>query len=470
MNPASPEAYKLFTQGVLALADIECTGLPVSLDKLRENSLEIKREIRETESQMRGTDVYGVVRNKYKKNAGTGSRTQLAWVLYEHFKLPGAELSEDGGYKFDKETVVAIQESPETPEEIRDYLTMFSRVQKLQTISSTFIDGLSRECVNGRVHGFIGLHGTKTYRGSADSPNLNNLPSRDAEASRYVKGAVVPRPGYHIVEIDYSALEVHIAACYHHDPTMVEYLECGYDMHSDVAIECFFLTPEWKAKHPKLAKEARQHTKGAFVFANFYGDFYANIAQNLWRLAKIPEIREILALNGIHKLGVTKDGGKVKSDDVSRDSYARHIKEVDTKFWNDRFPIYNKWRKDLWEEYLRKGYLYTHTGFRLNGVQKRNEIINSPIQGSAFHCLLQSIIDINREIKRRNWKSRIVMEIHDSILSEVADDELDDYIALATEIMTTRLREKWKWIILDLKVEVETSDTSWYDKKGYKHD
>lgn len=468
MTPASKNAYRLFHEGVTALAEIEITGLPVSLDKLRENSLEIKREIRETESQMRGTDVYGVVRNKYKKNAGTGSRTQLAWVLYEHFKLPGAELSEDGGYKFDKETVVAIQESPETPEEIRDYLTMFSRVQKLQTISSTFIDGLSKECVNGRVHGFIGLHGTKTYRGSADSPNLNNLPSRDAEASRYVKGAVVPRPGYHIVEIDYSALEVHIAACYHKDPTMISYLDSGYDMHSDMAAECYFLTDAWKEKHPKIAKSLRQHAKMGFTFSAFYGDYFASMAEKLWQYSKIPEVREILEFNGIRKLGVVKNGGKLQADEVSKDSYARHIKEVDHRFWNDRFPVYNQWKKDIWEQYNRTGYIYTLTGFRINGVLKRNELSNIGTQGSAFHCLLQSIIDINREIKRRNWKSRIVMEIHDSILSEVADDELDDYIALATEIMTTRLREKWKWIILDLKVEVETSDTSWYDKKGYK--
>jgi len=361
---------------------------------------------------MRSTEVYGIQRNRYKKSTSPGSREQISRIIYDHYGLSGSEKSDDGGFKFDKQVVENIQESPETPEAIREYLTLFSRIQKLQTLQSTFIDGLSKDCVNGRVHGFLNLHTTKTYRGSADSPNLNNLPSRDPEASRLVKGAVVPRPGYHIVEIDYSALEVHIAACYHHDPTMISYLNSGYDMHRDMAAECYFLTDEWKTKYPKTAKALRQHAKMAFVFSAFYGDYFASMTEKLWRFAKVPEVREILELNGIRKLGVVKNGKKLQAD-------------------------------------------------------KRNELSNIGTQGSAFHCLLQSIIDINREIKQRKWKSRVVNEVHDSLISEVAEDELDDYIAVSRDVMTNRLREKWKWIAMDLKTETETSEISWHDKKAY---
>lgn len=467
MKPATKSAYKLSHEGVMALADIECVGLPVSLDRLRESSLEIKREVRQLETAMRSTEVYGIQRNRYKKSTSPGSREQISRIIYDHYGLSGSEKSDDGGYKFDKQVVENIQESPETPEAIREYLTLFSRIQKLQTLQSTFIDGLSKDCVNGRVHGFLNLHTTKTYRGSADSPNLNNLPSRDPEASRLVKGAVVPRPGYHIVEIDYSALEVHIAACYHHDPTMISYLNSGYDMHRDMAAECYFLTDEWKTKYPKTAKALRQHAKMAFVFSAFYGDYFASMTEKLWRFAKVPEVREILELNGIRKLGVVKNGKKLQADEASKDSYARHIKEVDTRFWNERFSVYNQWKKDLWDQYTRTGYIYTHTGFRIHGVLKRNELSNIGTQGSAFHCLLQSIIDINREIKQRKWKSRVVNEVHDSLISEVAEDELDEYISVSRDVMTHRLREKWKWIAMDLKTETETSEISWHDKKAY---
>lgn len=467
MKPATREAYKLFHEGVNVLAEVEITGIPVSLDRLRESTLEIQKEIRQLESQIRATDFYGIQRNRFKKSTSSGSRDQISWVIYDCFKVGGAERSGDGGYKFDKQVVEDIQESPETPTEIREYLTLFSRVQKLQTLQGTFIDGLSKDCVNGRVHGFINLHTTKTYRGSADSPNLNNLPSRDPEASRLVKGAVVPRPGYVIVEMDYSALEVHVATCYHKDPTMISYLNSGYDMHSDMATECYFLTEEWKRKYPKTAKALRQHAKMGFTFSAFYGDYFASMAEKLWRYAKVPEVRELLEFNGIRKLGVIKQDGKLQADEESKDSYARHIKEVDRRFWNERFGVYNQWKRDLWDQYSRTGYLYTHTGFRIHGVLKRNELSNIGTQGSAFHCLLQSIIDVNREIKQREWKSRVIMEVHDSMLSEVAEDELDEYITVCQEIMTTRLREKWKWIIMDLKVETEVGVESWHDKKAY---
>lgn len=468
MTPASKNAYRLFHEGVTALAEIEITGLPVSLDKLRENSLEIKREIRETESQMRGTDVYGVVRNKYKKNAGTGSRTQLAWVLYEHFKLPGAELSEDGGYKFDKETVVAIQESPETPEEIRDYLTMFSRVQKLQTISSTFIDGLSKECVNGRVHGFIGLHGTKTYRGSADSPNLNNLPSRDAEASRYVKGAVVPRPGYHIVEIDYSGLEVSVATFYHKDPTMIRIITEQLDPHTNFAEKSYFVTKEWRDANKDLAKKLRHQAKTG-VFAMQYGDVYYSVAVNMWKMVKHPEVRSLLASRGITKLGVHYEGKKAIIDESSG-TFVRHMKSVDSHYWNVLHPVYDQWRKDFWNEYLRKGYFFNYLGFRFHGVFKRNEVINFPVQSVGFGILLWSIIRINKEIKRRGMKVRICLEIHDSLVAECPEDELEEFVSMCKEIMIEHTREAFSWMIFPLRAEVEHSPVSWHDKKGYKHD
>ncbi|MFN7318291.1 MAG: hypothetical protein ACK5S6_02165, partial [bacterium] len=78
MKPATREAYRLFHEGVQALADIECVGLPVSLNRLRESSLEIKREVRQLETAMRSTEVYGIQRNRYKKSTSPGSREQIS--------------------------------------------------------------------------------------------------------------------------------------------------------------------------------------------------------------------------------------------------------------------------------------------------------------------------------------------------------------------------------------------------------
>lgn len=107
------------------------------------------------------------------------------------------------------------------------------------------------------------------------------------------------------------------------------------------------------------------------------------------------------------------------------------------------------------------------TGFRLDGVYRRNEVLNYPIQGSAFHCLLWSLIEIQKELDRQRMKTLLVGQIHDSILGDSPPEELDDFLSLSEEVMTKRLLKEWKWINVPLKVEAEVSgvDESWFNKK-----
>jgi DNA polymerase I-like protein with 3'-5' exonuclease and polymerase domains len=155
---------------------------------------------------------------------------------------------------------------------------------------------------------------------------------------------------------------------------------------------------------------------------------------------------------------------------MDSDTFVSHIKSVEDDFWGKRYRTYAQWKKDWYREYLAKGYFYNLTGFLWRGVETRNFIINAPVQGSSFHCLLQSIIDIQKEIEERKMLSRPFMEIHDSLLALVPRAELHEYVGMASEIMTTKLRKKWPWLILDLKVEVEVSDVSWSDKVAYRGD
>lgn len=470
MQPATRGAYRLFTEGLLALAKIEAVGLPVSAEKLKIADTEIRGQIRELEAKLREHPIYAMQRNRFHKDANLGSREQLASVLYGDLRLPGATKSKNGKFKLDEDILDGILETPDLDESVRDYLTQFTTLQKRNKLQSTYLTALSREVQNGRVHSFINLHIPTTYRGSVDSPNLNNLPTRNKLIAKYIKGAVCPRPGNVIVEIDYSALEVHIAACYHKDPTMLQYLESGYDMHSDMAAECFMLDKAWKQANPTTAKELRTWTKNLFVFASFYGDYYASIALNLWnRGLRIPAARARFVEKGITAPGVYRDPSTGKIiESTEPGTYVKHIKNVESDFWNKRFGVYNAWRRDWWSRYKSKGYFHTKTGFRVHGVWKRNEVINNPVQGSAFHCLLQSIIDIQKEIEQRRMGSRVIMEIHDSILAEVPEHEVEEYVEMATEVMTHRLRAKWPWICLDLKVEVEIGRESWFDKISYE--
>ncbi|NIS13857.1 MAG: hypothetical protein GWN12_18860, partial [Thermoplasmata archaeon] len=85
----------------------------------------------------------------------------------------------------------------------------------------------------------------RTFRSSSDSFNFQNIPIRDLELARLIRQAIIARSGHRLVEIDYSGVEVHVAACYHQDPTMLEYLEDkSKDLHRDMAMEIFKLPLE----------------------------------------------------------------------------------------------------------------------------------------------------------------------------------------------------------------------------------
>jgi hypothetical protein len=239
-------------------------------------------------------------------------------------------------------------------------------------------------------------------------------------------------------------------------------------MHASVARQCFIFDDEFAAADPGLAKELRQATKSDFTFSAMYGNYYVDMALRLWKTSLKKNLLPHLASKGIKRLGLEFDLAEGRwIETPGPDAFVSNIKAIEDDFWNKRYPVYGQWRKDWYNAYLQKGFFHTLSGFAWYGVEKRNFVINCPVQGDAFHMLLQAIIDIQAEITKRKMRSRTFLEIHDSLLALVPAEELHDYVAMSNEIMTTKLREKWPWICLRLKTEVEVSNISWADKKPY---
>ena len=112
----------------------------------------------------------------------------------------------------------------------------------------------------------------------------------------------------------------------------------------------------------------------------------------------------------------------------------------------------------------------TKTGFICQGFMKTNEIINYPVQGSAFHCLLWALIRlVLLELPKRKMKTLIVGQIHDSIVADVPDNEIQEFLSLANYVMTKMIRKAFKWLIVPLEIEAEVSpiDGSWAEKKEW---
>jgi len=146
------------------------------------------------------------------------------------------------------------------------------------------------------------------------------------------------------------------------------------------------------------------------------------------------------------------------------------LKEVEDDFWNNRFRVYGQWKKDWWEAFIRKGYFDTLTGFRIGGYLNRKECINYPVQGTAFHWLLWSLIRIQKLLNKYKMKSLIIGQIHDSIVGDVHKKERQNYLEICRQVMTVDVRKHWPWIIVPLSIEAEVAplNGNWYEKEEVK--
>jgi len=280
--------------------------------------------------------------------------------------------------------------------------------------------------------------------------------------------AIFPKPGHQLLEIDYSGVEVRISECYHHDPVMRKYIEDpSSDMHGDMACQIFVL--DKLDKSIPSHKMMRQAAKNGFVFPQFYGDYYVNCAENIaCKWCGLPK--------GKWKKGegIEHDGGHISDHLIANkldsfDKFTDHIKKIEDDFWNRRFKVYNRWKDKWWEGYQKNGYVSMYTGFRCSGIMRRNECINIPIQGSAFHCLLWSFIQVDKISREQNWKSRLIGQIHDAMVLDVHPDELDMVASTVHRITCEDLPKHWTWINVPLEVEAEVCpvDCSWNEKGDY---
>jgi len=462
IEPVTKEAYQLIHDGVLAFTRAELAGMRVDLDYCHRKIRQLSRKEEKLQAELMKSKFIRRWRHTYGRGFNLNSDPQLAKMLYEVEGIEPPKLTDSGKGAVDEETLTLIG----MPE-----LQTLVQIRKIQKLRGTYLEGFLREQVDGFIHPFLNLHTVRTYRSSSDSPNLQNVPKRDGFSLKTVRKALYARKGHQLLEVDFSGLEVSIAATYHKDPTMMKYLTTpGTDMHGDMAMQIFVL--DSFDKSVKELKHLRGAAKNGFVFPEFYGDYYANCAVNLaCKWCQLPR-------EGKWKpdMGVPLPGGEPLATHLIRQGiksfrdFEEHIREIEDDFWNHRFAAYGKWRKDWVRQYQRKGYFTMHTGFRCSGVMTKNEVINYPVQGAAFHCLLWSFIQIDRIMREEGWDSRLVNQIHDALILDVHPDELEHVTRTVRRVTCVDLPKAWKWIIVPLDVEADLCgvDESWADKEGYK--
>ena len=445
MIPVTDEAKKLMLYGSQVLTKATINGFPVDMGLVAKYKEMCKQDMLKALDDIHACDSYKVWESMYHDKTDVANRNQLICVL----KKLGYSVS-----KTDKDELANIQ---------LDLVDGFMRYQKFFKCQSTFLKALEEECVDGLIHPGYYLYNTSSYRSSSSNPNFQNLPIRDPEIAKYIRGCIVAPAGHHIVECDYSGIEVRIAACYHKDPTMISYLKSGHDMHKDVAAQCYLTDVS------KVSKKMRYCAKSGFVFPAFYGSYWRGMAPALWKMIELfglknedgIYVRDWLAECGINELG--------NLENPAPGTFARHIIDVENDFWGNRFKVYNEWKRKWYSDYVRTGEFTSLTGFWYHGEYSRNQVINLAVQGSASHCKLFAMVQLDKQITKMGLRTRLIGEIHDSILAIVPSNELPLWYDLCRFCMIEKLMRHYKWINVPIDVEMEASPEggSWAEKKPY---
>jgi uracil-DNA glycosylase family 4 len=437
-----PNAYNLLHNGSLALSDVQENGVTVKEGYYEEKEVEVGNKIKELESKLLSSKGAKKWNDLKKRPINLASNKDLGILFYDILKEKKV-LTKNNNYKVDKQTLEMMG---------NPFVSDLLEMRKYEKIRGTYFSQIKREVCNGVIHPFFNLHIPISYRSSSSMPNWQNQPGHDPIAGKLVREGIVPPDNWYMAEADYSSIEVKVAALYTQDPSLLKYVtDPTTDMHRDTACDIWMIPKE------QVTKAIRYNSKGGWVFAQFYGSYYANCAEDLWKTTITNEeclvdgtpMIEHLHDNGIH----------------SKAAFVEHLRGVEDIFWNQRFKVYKQWKLGINKQYRRRGFVETFYGFRFTGYMTDKETTNYPIQSTAFHILLEALTKLNNILKIDNWQSYIVGQIHDSILLYIHPDEKDALLQLCKKVMSKDIADKYNWITVPIDMEMELTNTSWWDKK-----
>lgn len=447
MHPKTRQAYELLHDATLALADIERHGIHFDEQYANKQYHRLSKKIEVLEKKLKSSTFYKEWQMSSKNPVNINSNPQLRHFLYKVKGYTPASTTKKSGEGSTSEDALEALKIPE--------LDILLKIRKLKKLRDTYLGSFTTEQSNGIIHPFFNLHNVITFRSSSSKPNFQNIPKREETAMTITRRCLIPSKGNLLLEGDYGQLEVRIAACYNQDPKLIDDIVHG-DMHADMASEIFFIKNLDKDNikgHSTLRKAA----KNGFIFPEFYGDYFGRCAVILaheW--GKLPEKGRWGKNKGIEIVDGLYLSDHLRSNGIKDfDDFKDHIEKIENDFWNKRYPVYRDWKESLWSNYQEKGYIDLKTGFRCQGVMDKNNAINYPVQGAAFHCLLWSLIRIHSLLNKQGFKTKIIGQIHDAIIFDVYPPELEDVKKLATDVMTRQLPDNWDWITVPLEVEFD---------------
>lgn len=394
---------------VEVLGSMEYIGMKVDKDQLNELKEKFTTIINELENE-----IFELAGEPFNIN----SPKQLGVVLFEKLGLPVIKKTKTG-YSTNAEVLEKLRDKHEIIEKITEY-------RQIVKLNSTYVEGLLK-IINpktGRIHSSFNQTITTTGRISSTEPNMQNIPVK-TEMGRDIRKVFVADDNCKLVDADYSQVELRVLAHMSGDENMIDAFKHGEDIHSKTASQIFDV--DIKDVTSKQRIEAK-----AINFGIIYGKTDFGLSQDL----NIP----------------------VATAKAYIDSYF------------NKYPKIKEFMDEAVESATETGYATTILNRRryIPEIKASNFIVrnqgkrfamNAPIQGSAADIIKVAMVNVYNKLKENNMKSRLILQVHDELIVEAVDEELE----MAEKIVREEM-ENAQSMDVKLDVDLNTGD-SWYETK-----
>ncbi|NLP13607.1 MAG: DNA polymerase I [Clostridium sp.] len=395
---------------VKTLADMEYHGFKINVSELVEFSRELDGKIEEIKSK-----IFSLAGEEFNIN----SPKQLGVILFEKLGLPVIKKTKTG-YSTNAEVLEELSDRHEVIGEILQY-------RQLMKLKTTYAEGLL-SVINpetGKIHSSLNQTVTVTGRISSTEPNLQNIPIK-IEMGRKIRKVFIPSSDdFQLLDADYSQIELRVLAHITADENMINAFLSNEDIHSSTAAKVFEIPVD------EVTPTMRSRAK-AVNFGIIYGIGDFSLAKDL---------------------GITRKEAR---------------KYIDG--YLDRYPKVKQYMHDIVEKGRNQGFVTTMFNRRryLPELKSRNfnvrsfgerVALNTPIQGSAADIIKIAMVRVHEELKKRQLKSRLILQVHDELIIEMFKDEKEEVVKILKDGMENAVRLK-----VPLVVEVK-SGNNWYETK-----
>lgn len=393
------------------LADVEMTGVKIDPAILARMSDEFAGELADLTHQ-----IYDLAGGAFDID----SPKQLGQILFEKLKLPGGKrLKKSGQYSTDASVLESLAENYELPRKIMDYRTRTK-------LKSTYVDALPKYInpQTGRLHTNFNQTVARTGRLSSSNPNLQNIPVGEEFGLR-IRSAFVAEPGWLLIAGDYSQIELRVLAHMSGDSRLTEAFSQGEDIHARTAQEIFGVPPGLQNhEHRRMAK--------AINYGVIYGLSSFGLAARTGSTK--TEAQQYID-------AYFKRYDQVRSFLEARIEEARTTERVRTLFGRLR-PIPE---------------INSQNPTARNRAER--EAMNTPLQGTAADLLKLAMVKVHERLKRKEMKTRMILTVHDELVFEAPESEVD----AAREVIRAEMEGVYP-LKVPLKVDLGTGK-NWKEAK-----